>query len=57
MEHGLFEWMAWRYGFWFRIFGYGLYADRFNGQLMFSERYGYTRYWIIGGFKFKAFKP
>ena len=44
------------WGFWFRIFGYGLY---FANKLKpcFSERMGITPYWIIFGVKIAPLKP
>lgn len=37
------------YGFWIRVFGYGISVrDVTKHSLLFSERYGYTRYMMVG---------
>lgn len=43
------------WGFWFRIFGYGLSASTMKP--LFSERNGYTKVWVIFGIKFKVLTP
>lgn len=44
---------AWKrsdsWGFWFRIFGRGLYVT--NSAPLFSERYGYTKSFRVFGVK------
>ena len=52
--------IAWDYGdgvygkcFWIRIFGYGLHVKKHNSSMLASERYGFTPYRVIFGFKFK----
>ncbi len=56
--------LSWDYGdgvygkcFWFRFFGYGLHFKKHDGALFFSERYGYSRYFIFFGIKIKTLKP
>ncbi len=41
--------------FYFRIFGFGLHFKRMESgdSLLFSERYGYTKHWMIGKIKIK----
>lgn len=50
---------AWRqsghFGFWFRVFGYGLCISTMEPN--FSERNGYTKTLRIGRIKIKALKP
>ena len=45
----IFDSFKYRDLFWFRIFGYGLSFSK--GRLLFSERYGYTKYLKIGNIK------
>ena len=53
-----FEGRKWRtagnWGFWFRIFGYGLSVS--NMAMMFSERYGYRKVLRIGSVKIGTLK-
>jgi len=43
---------GWRWGFWFRIRGYGLHVSLAKGhQPLFSERYGYTKAWYVAGLR------
>ncbi len=46
---------AWRWGFWFRVLGYGFIVRR--GQKMFSERNGYTLAWSVFGFVIVPLHP
>lgn len=50
----LFQCRVWQWGGWFRIFGKGLAFHPSSEGLRFSERYGYTRYMIIGPLKIKV---
>jgi hypothetical protein len=46
--------------FWFRFFdGYGVWgrSQKIKSFVLFSERYGYTKYFKIFGWKFKILKP
>lgn len=43
------------WGFWFRVFGYGLVVT--NMQPMFSERHGYRKPMRILGVKIEVLKP
>jgi len=49
----VFCYAAWRlesdWGFWFRIFGYGMAVSTMTP--MFSERFGYRKIWRIGRVK------
>lgn len=47
--------MGKEWGFWFRIFGYGLVICTL--QPLFSERNDYTKVWRIGRVKIKVLKP
>jgi hypothetical protein len=42
---------------WFRIYGYGVHFKKHDGKILFSERYGYMRYFIFWGIKVKFLKP
>lgn len=56
MKHRLFCAVAWRYGLWFRVFGYGLWFG-VDHRPLFSERYGFTRVYRVGRLSMKALKP
>ena len=43
--------------FWFRFFGYGLHFKHHDDDLLFSERYGYSRYYVIFGIRVKILTP
>ena len=50
----IFSWYFWQWGFWFRLFGRGLWiAINDNQPLLFSERYGFRRIWRFAGIKIK----
>ena len=43
---------------WFRILGFGLtWKDMRKHNLMFSERYGFTKYIRVGNWVFKGLTP
>jgi len=45
-------------GGWFRIFGKGLsWKDVTKHELLFSERYGYAKRYVIGKWSIKLLKP
>ncbi len=47
-----------RWGFWFRVAGYGLHIQSSKGiSPLFSERYGHRKAWYFGGLRFEALKP
>lgn len=46
-----------RYGAWFRIFGYGLHVRPSGHPMLFSERNGYTKTWLLLGLRFKVLTP
>lgn len=49
---------GWRYGFWFRVFGYGLTIERAKyHHKVFSERYSYRRPLYVFGWRFEVLKP
>ncbi|MCR4319778.1 MAG: hypothetical protein NUV74_05505 [Candidatus Brocadiaceae bacterium] len=53
----LFCGMAWKWGFWFRIYGRGLHVKISNGhQPLFSERYGYRKCFYLFGLRFEPLK-
>lgn len=52
-----FHYMGHNYGFWFRIFNYGLSFDKHSEHLPFSMRYGYTKYIKLFGYYIKPLKP
>ncbi len=40
--------------FWFRLFGKGiLVRDATKSMVLFTEKYGITKWWYIGKWKFK----
>ncbi len=43
------------WGFWFRVFGYGLGIRR--GKKLFSERNGYTLAWSVAGWVIVPLHP
>jgi len=43
--------------FWFRIFGYGLHIKKHDADMLFSERYGYERYYVLFGLRARILKP
>jgi len=43
--------------FWFRVCGYGLHFKKHDGMRLFSERYGYDRYFVFFGIKVRTLKP
>lgn len=47
--------VAWKWGFWFRLFGHGLHVT--SQQPFFSERYGFRRGLRVFGWKFERLKP
>ncbi len=51
-----FGWCAYRWGFWFRIRGYGL-AVRRDSPVLFSERYGHRRVHRMGRWSFEWLYP
>lgn len=55
-KHRVIEWSAGRWGFWFRVLGYGIGVRNDSGP-SFSERNGYTRYVQIGRWIVKPLKP
>ena len=42
---------------WFRIFGYGLHFKKHDARMLFSERYGYARYYAFCGVRIRLLKP
>lgn len=67
-----YKYFMWDYGngimgkcLWFRLCGYGLHFKKYNGMILFSERYGdtdirlygYTAYKIFFRVKIKVLKP
>lgn len=49
---------TWKYGFWFRIKGYGLSCSDTNEFLpLFSERNGYRKNITIFGYRFNLLTP
>lgn len=49
---------CWKYGFFFRICGYGLHVKSAKGHRpLFSERHGYTKAWYFLGLRFEILKP
>ncbi len=47
-----------RWGFWVRIFGYGLYVKPSRGcEPLFSERYGFRKAWYFAGLRWEILKP
>ena len=53
----IFYIMFWKWGFWFRLFGYGLHVKLAKGhQPLFSERYGYRKVWYIMGLRIEPLK-
>lgn len=58
VQHKLFEFCGWRWGFWFRVRGYGLHVKAAKGhEPLFSERYGYTKAWYFAGLRFEYLMP
>lgn len=50
--YGRFCWYAWRWGLWFRVYGYGPHIAR-DRMVLFSERYGYRKVFRIGRWSFE----
>ena len=49
---------AWKWGFWFRVFGYGIHVRRIESHdPMFSERYGFTTAYYVFGLRLKFLTP
>lgn len=58
MEYGLFDFASHRDGFWFRIKGYGMvFGKRSKHTVMFSERYGYRRFFYLGPIVMAILRP
>ena len=51
-----FYFIAWKWGFWFRLFGRGPHVARDRG-VYFSERYGYRKVLRIGRWSFEWLLP
>ena len=50
--------MCWRWGFWFRIAGWGLHIKPARGHVkLFSERYGYRRVLYALGLRIEVLEP
>ena len=43
---------AWKWGLWFRLFGYGPHIER-DRMALFSERYGYRKVYRLGRWSFE----
>lgn len=48
----------WRWGFWFRVLGYGLTVVQTSQYPpLFSERHGYRKFLRVGGFRIGVLSP
>jgi len=54
----MFGFHVWRWGFWFRLFGWGLHVrDTTTRRLLFSERNGLTKGLRLGRWYAKLLRP
>lgn len=54
----LFTSCGFRWGLWFRVFGYGLHIKLKRGHVpLFSERYGFRKALYLGPFRVEVLKP
>ena len=52
------SWHKWPSGIWFRVFGYGLaIMDARENPALFSERYGYRRFYYWRHWKIQPLQP
>ena len=52
----LIKLMSWRWGFWVRICGKGFWIKVDDGLVLFSDRYGYKKFWYFCGLKMRLLK-
>ncbi len=56
-DHHKHAMCPWRWGFWIRVFGRGIYLAVDDGaQPLWSERHGFRRVYRCGGLKFQWFR-